>query len=1248
MKDTDKLELIEKYLEGSLSGEQLLEVENRINSDAAFSKEVEWQRKAMERLGDPSMRLFQQQLQAYRQEGKLEKQGGRSENKVIPINRGRRWMAIAASVVVLAVAGIWIFQQGQLDIDKLYADSYAYYPDKISAGYNEEIKNPPRRGLIESRKLDFVKAMKTYPKNVALLEAHIEEYPEDNMAHFYLAQAYLESGNLKKADEILLALKNNPDFAEHGAANWYLALSNLKQGKVSNSKKLLLELVEGDSIEYKEKATLLLGKLDKTAAPFFHESNKLYKQGNFIASLAMIREALMNIRKAENPSQKVDIHYHAAKVEMEFGNFQKADELLKKANHQFRNEDQTDSPEYAKVLSFQALSHVQQAQYRAADSLLEIAALIQEKTIGKKHPDYATTLHWMGLSKFEQRKPEKALPFYLNAKNIREKTPGTSSLEYAISLDRLAEYYAEDEQDSLALAFCEEALSIVGEHAYKNRLLNTLGRVYQLKGDNLSAIKYFTESQELQEQLGITTHPHYGLTLSNKGFAASDLGRKPIAIKSLERSISVFEKSSKNHPNYARALNNLADLYSYEDSTLEAAGSMFDMAASIFLKHDQQDHFLEASTNAATILRFTENHDVALSNFKKIIQSKGFSTLNNYAQAYTYKNYSEAIWWEVDTTKYSLGDSMIRLGEKIFLQSYPPTSLNYLDFAGARAEIAEMRGDTILSSKFYKRNCQQLTSMLADYYPMMNEEERLYFYGEYQSYFPQFAKSFAVRHPKGFPSLYRKLLELQTAAKGASLQISLDQRRNRPNTADPEYDKLMDKYIAIRRQLAQALLYANQKSNNEIQLIDSLKTLANTIESQLSTHSQNRKTRLNQTNEQITFEKLQEALQADEVLVDFMVVDYYNPLIQKRGDSIFCALVCDRNSSFPQLVPLSKVEQIAELFAQIYRPDSIYISDPTLNHQLYKAIWQPLEPYVDKAKRIYISPEGSLHQLPFHTLFEDSHGEKMLIEKYDIRYLLSPSDLLRKRPAPTNRRVALMGGAIFDSLKTQPQANPIASRGGYEYLYLKHTEEEVEELKTLFQQKKWRTKLMIGEDVLEANFRNLCKYGCPSIIHLATHAAYFQKDTSSLKEKPTLEERVYASDDPMIRSLILLAGANVSWKSRDTLAIDSDGILTAFEVSNMDLSGTDMLVLSACESATGELRKQEGVFGLQRAFRLAGVRSLLVSLWAVPDKQTKELMIPFYQYYLNGDNAATALRKAQLDMSKKYEPYDWAAFVLLE
>ncbi len=195
-----------------------------------------------------------------------------------------------------------------------------------------------------------------------------------------------------------------------------------------------------------------------------------------------------------------------------------------------------------------------------------------------------------------------------------------------------------------------------------------------------------------------------------------------------------------------------------------------------------------------------------------------------------------------------------------------------------------------------------------------------------------------------------------------------------------------------------------------------------------------------------------------------------------------------------------------------------------------------------------------------------------------------------------------------------------------------------------------------GTYATEESFKSLNGKRDPFILHIATHGYFFSNPKYLTREDSNkhnwgLEKNnVFKwSDDPFLRSGLIFAGANNTWGKADHVSNSTeDGILTSYEISNLDLSNCQLVVLSACETGLGDIKGSEGVYGLQRAFKIAGVKNIIMSLWKVPDEQTSELMTSFYTYCFAGKSIHDALQAAQTDMKKKYPPYYWAGFKLLE
>ncbi len=331
-------------------------------------------------------------------------------------------------------------------------------------------------------------------------------------------------------------------------------------------------------------------------------------------------------------------------------------------------------------------------------------------------------------------------------------------------------------------------------------------------------------------------------------------------------------------------------------------------------------------------------------------------------------------------------------------------------------------------------------------------------------------------------------------------------------------------------------------------------------------------------------------------------------------------------------------------------------------------IFDPLVPALRGRKRLFLVPDGDLALLPFEVLPCDDGG--YLIDEYQISYLSTSRDLLRLMSPPANQPAPalVVADPDFDlSLDRIPEvvyqeetyAGP-ADRRSYDFnrYYssfdrLPATKEEGEKIAALL-----KVQPLLQGAALDGSLKT-CR--SPHILHIATHG-FFLPDQSLITQE---KHPVWASDDtdrsqssrlerflqqrienPLLRSGLALAGIN-TWNRGGKLPEGAeDGLLSAEDVAGMDLSNTELVVLSACETGLGQVHLGEGVFGLRRAFMLAGARTLVMSLWQVSDQQTQQLMLDFYQRLLAGKSRVSALREAQLALKKQgLHPYYWGAFI---
>jgi CHAT domain-containing protein len=306
----------------------------------------------------------------------------------------------------------------------------------------------------------------------------------------------------------------------------------------------------------------------------------------------------------------------------------------------------------------------------------------------------------------------------------------------------------------------------------------------------------------------------------------------------------------------------------------------------------------------------------------------------------------------------------------------------------------------------------------------------------------------------------------------------------------------------------------------------------------------------------------------------------------------------------------------------------------------YEKFWRPIKMELSGISKIYFSPDGVYNQINLNTLYNSSLN-KYLIDEVELVYLTNTADLLKtyKTPSLTSTGI-LFGRPDYDFL--QP-VTPRAMADGKEYgkrniladdlVELKNqdfedlpgTETEIGTIEKALVSRKIEVRTYKGTDAREEMVKSVSN---PSLLHIATHGFFVDDAASQI--------------NPMIRSGLVLAGVkNQGVESGD------DGILTAYEATNLNLEQTSLVALSACETGLGEIRNGEGVYGLQRAIIVAGAHNLLMSLWKVDDTATATLMSDFYENW-NFDDNQTVFRKAQMELRKKYpEPYYWGAFIML-
>lgn len=372
---------------------------------------------------------------------------------------------------------------------------------------------------------------------------------------------------------------------------------------------------------------------------------------------------------------------------------------------------------------------------------------------------------------------------------------------------------------------------------------------------------------------------------------------------------------------------------------------------------------------------------------------------------------------------------------------------------------------------------------------------------------------------------------------------------------------------------------------------------------------------------------IRKSLEANEIAIEIINVPVNSA---GKNDKGYFALLIKNNSSIPEVISLFMESELTTILNKkgntAERINSIYQQN---NNKLSNLIWKKIENRISPNDKIYLSVSGLLHTISFPAVLND--------KKADVTYLGSTKELIEiKKETFKNSTIALFGNINYGKNKKN---DSIKARGrNSNFDLLPYSKNEVNGIKSIFEAKAGKEVSVFTQNVAsEENFRKLNgrKF---DIIHIATHGFY-----------DTFNSDLSRADDNNTENVLLKNGLAFSNINNNSTNTKNDGILNSFEISQMDLSQVDLVVLSACETGLGSDKGNEGVFGLQRAFKLAGAKSMIVSLWQVPDQSTSELMVHFYEFYLKGYSKKESLLKAQNDIEKKYkQPFYWAGFMLIE
>lgn len=765
-----------------------------------------------------------------------------------------------------------------------------------------------------------------------------------------------------------------------------------------------------------------------------------------------------------------------------------------------------------------------------------------------------------------------------------------------------------------------ESHNLQDEKAYR-MILDAVAVLYIQLQNYEKALAYNTQAKTLYEK-ALDFGDDYVRCVSNCALCHNGLGHNPTAKMMLN---AALRQAKQNLSDSTAISSSLTDLNQLSDRTLN--NQIIDKNYYIQTRIIPYVTLLSNSSVVYAELGYFSEAIRAIKESIKISEEYGLKEAlpyNNLGTLYLYKSkFPQSVEW--------------------FLKSYELCKTPYeSDEIGMNAALGLYLSNDTKASTFSAEVSEKMRRNIQDMFAFMSGEERATYWKHFENYLPMLN---LIIYESGNTDAYGAIYDNILEAKGLLLR-STNAIRDAVLNSGNESD--IADYIRIG-QLKQQLL-----SEKDDETRSAIKKEIETIDKRL-TQNVNAFSDVT-SSKNIHWEDVRDALSKDNAAIEF----YNIPLIwgidsiqTMDGEPRYCAVILRKGYKYPHIIPLCKESQLEELDQEdLYETDSIY-----------NLIWRPLEEELKGVKNIFFAGDRELHKIGIEYA---PISENMNIgDKYNLYRLSSTRVLAENKNKGSKETAVLYGGLKYDLGKEELIAESrsgdyhptstsrafTAENSRYGVKYLPGTLKEVEEISQNF---KKQPRLITDITGTEESFKSLA--GSPiDIIHLATHGFFWSEEDANRRSyvtflNPNNRGQQSEEDNALTRSGLFFSGANIGLKGEDLPDDVEDGVLTALELSNMNLGHVDMVVMSACESGLGET-SGEGVFGLQRGFKLAGANTLLMSLWKVDDTATKMLMTDFYKHYLSGKSKQNSLHLAQesLRNSSEYsDPQYWAAFILLD
>ncbi len=858
----------------------------------------------------------------------------------------------------------------------------------------------------------------------------------------------------------------------------------------------------------------------------------------------------------------------------------------------------------------------------------------------------------------------------------REQALGPDHAEVASTLLQLAAIQRNRRDFDKAETQIQRALAIAAKvpapgHQGLGQMYSELGAIYLSRSDFVKAEPQYLRAIAIWEPLLGANHPNIAGALSNLGSIYARRGDNAKAESTLRRALAIREQAfGAEDARLMVTLILLGNIY-FEQQRFEQAEPYYQRVLGIVDKAPNQanpQQYLPALANLAALRQDNGDLTEAETLYRRLLPLQEAALGAEHPQTLrTQANLAVNAANQGDYAKSEQrSQSVIPLLGKVLGEDHPDVASALRNLARTYTAEGDLpqaittlaRANAVIERNIvYNLTAGSERTKLAYLTTAADETDR--------------TLSLHLRSAPNNQAARRLALTVLLQRKGRALDAMIDSLAALRRRATPDDRALLEQLRTTRAEIARLALAGpppRTKPEDHRARLKALEEQRDKLEDQISRRS----AAFRAQTQSVTLDAVQAAIPANTALIEFATYHPFNARFTKLTDAYdkprYAAYVLRRTGE-PQAIELGdrqRIDDAIERWRKALR-DRKSRNVKTLARAVDRLVMQPLRPLLGRTRRVLLAPEGSLNLIPFAALVDNRN--QYLIKRYHFSYLTSGRDLLRLQVKQPSRQSALIiANPDFGEsatklapaervLQIRPAPSGAANGSILSVAFfpaLPGTAGEAEALKTILPE----AMLYSAQQATETQLKQAAS---PSILHIATHGFFFEDSPAAPRTATAAALANMQLDNPLLRSGLALAGAN---QLKPSAA--EDGIITALEAADLDLWGTQLVVLSACDTGVGEVKNGEGVYGLRRALVLAGSETQVMSLWPVSDVATRDLMIAFYRRLQQDEGRADALQRVQLQMLARAErglspqgrkttrrnapdyshPYYWASFIL--